>query len=75
MFGRTARNLFAAQDGVTAIEYGLIAALVSVAVVVSIQLTGTGVQAVFEGPVAMMDQANYDGGGGGDGGGGDGVEW
>lgn len=35
------------EDGATAIEYGLIAALVSVAAVAALQLVGTNLTAVF----------------------------
>ncbi len=35
------------QDGVTAIEYGLIAALVAVAIVTAVTLVGTNLTTVF----------------------------
>ena len=36
------------EDGVTAIEYGLIAALIAVVIVVAVQLIGTRLDAVFD---------------------------
>ncbi|MGA7385297.1 MAG: Flp family type IVb pilin [Methylocella sp.] len=45
------RNLFhrfiADQSGVTAIEYGLIAALIAVAIVVAVTSVGTSLSALF----------------------------
>lgn len=35
------------EEGVTAIEYGLIAALIAVAIIGAVQLTGTNVSGVF----------------------------
>ena len=35
------------EDGVTAIEYGLIAALIAVVIIASVQLVGTSLVAVF----------------------------
>lgn len=35
------------EDGVTAIEYGLIAALIAVVIIASVQLVGTNLSAVF----------------------------
>ena len=35
------------EDGVTAIEYGLIAALISVVIIVALKATGTGLQSIF----------------------------
>ncbi|HUI18931.1 MAG TPA: Flp family type IVb pilin [Alphaproteobacteria bacterium] len=36
-----------ANDGVTAIEYGLIAALIAVAIIVAVTLVGTNLQLTF----------------------------
>ena len=36
-----------AKDGVTAIEYGLIAALIAVAIIVAVTLVGTNLQLTF----------------------------
>lgn len=41
---RMARN----DDGATAIEYGLLAALIAVACIVAFQATGTSLQGVYE---------------------------
>lgn len=35
------------EDGVTAIEYGLIAALIAVVIIASVQLVGTNLSTVF----------------------------
>lgn len=35
------------EDGVTAIEYGLIAALIAIVIVASVKLVGTNLNAVF----------------------------
>jgi pilus assembly protein Flp/PilA len=35
------------EEGVTAIEYGLIAALIAVVIIASVQLVGTELQVVF----------------------------
>jgi pilus assembly protein Flp/PilA len=42
------KNFLREEDGVTAIEYGLIAALVGVAIVASVTLLGTELENVFE---------------------------
>ncbi len=41
------RDLIKDESGATAIEYGLIAALVSVAAVVALENTGTSLSAIF----------------------------
>jgi pilus assembly protein Flp/PilA len=41
-------RLVRSEDGVTAIEYGLIAALVAVVIVTAITLVGTNISAVFD---------------------------
>jgi pilus assembly protein Flp/PilA len=40
-------RFFKDEDGVTAIEYGLIAALIAVAIVVAVTAVGTGLQNTF----------------------------
>jgi pilus assembly protein Flp/PilA len=42
------KNFLCEEDGVTAIEYGLIAALVGVAIVVSVTALGTELKGVFD---------------------------
>jgi pilus assembly protein Flp/PilA len=37
----------ASEDGVTAIEYGLIAALIAVAIIVALQLVGTNMSTMY----------------------------
>lgn len=41
------RDFLQEEDGVTAIEYGLIAALIAVVIIASLQLVGTNLEAVF----------------------------
>ncbi|MEZ5662943.1 MAG: Flp family type IVb pilin [Burkholderiaceae bacterium] len=36
------------EEGVTAIEYGLIAALIAVVIIAAVQLTGTNLDLVFD---------------------------
>jgi pilus assembly protein Flp/PilA len=43
-----ALQFLADEDGVTAIEYGLIAALIAVAIIVAVQLLGGNIAAVFD---------------------------
>ena len=76
MIARTLRKLLKADDGVTAIEYGLITALVAVVIIAQVGLVGMALQNIFSGPAAAMDQANIalvDEGNSGGGGGGDGI--
>ena len=42
------KNIVREEDGVTAIEYGLIAALIGVAILVAVGLIGTNLNAVFK---------------------------
>ena len=42
------KSLGVSEDGVTAIEYGLIAGLISVVIIVSMSLVGNEVQTTFE---------------------------
>jgi pilus assembly protein Flp/PilA len=41
------RKFLKSDKGATAIEYGLIAALISVVIIAALQLTGTSLQKVF----------------------------
>ena len=41
------RRPFKSEDGVTAIEYGLIAALIAVAVITAVALVGTNLGLIF----------------------------
>ena len=43
----TLTRLFHNEDGATAIEYGLIAALIAVAAIAAFQLVGTNLSAIF----------------------------
>ena len=45
------------EDGVTAIEYGLIAALIAVFIIVSVQLVGTNLVLVFNAISAALAAA------------------
>ncbi|MGB8898035.1 MAG: Flp family type IVb pilin [Beijerinckiaceae bacterium] len=55
------RNLlhrfFDDQSGVTAIEYGLIAALIAVVIIVAVQLVGTDLTATFNAIAANLTAA------------------
>jgi len=42
------------EDGVTAIEYGLIAALIAVVIIASVKLVGTKLDAVFTAIAAAL---------------------
>lgn len=42
------KNFAREEDGVTAIEYGLIAALIAVVIIGSVTLVGTGLDGVFD---------------------------
>jgi len=46
--GRAARRLQREDDAVTAIEYGLLAALIAVVCVVALQSTGTSLGALYD---------------------------
>lgn len=50
---RFIRDLVRNEDGVTAIEYGLIAALIAVVIITAVQTVGNGVSATF---TAVADQ-------------------
>jgi pilus assembly protein Flp/PilA len=41
------RRLIQSEDGVTAIEYGLIAALVAIVIITAVTLLGTNLSSVF----------------------------
>lgn len=41
-------NFMQEEDGVTAIEYGLIAALIAVVIIVAVRTVGTNLNAVFD---------------------------
>lgn len=41
------RQFLRDEEGVTAIEYGLIAALIAVVIIISVQSVGTGLTGVF----------------------------
>lgn len=41
------KNFIREEDGVTAIEYGLIAALIAVVIIASVTIVGTQLRAVF----------------------------
>ena len=45
--GRLARRFRRDENGVTAIEYGLIAALIAVVIIASVRAVGTNLQTVF----------------------------
>jgi pilus assembly protein Flp/PilA len=45
--GRTIRKFFRDENGATAIEYGLIAAGIAVAIIVAVQTLGTNLNTTF----------------------------
>lgn len=51
------KNFIAEEDGVTAIEYGLIAALIAVAIVGAVKLLGTNLSNVFTGVSTELTKA------------------
>ncbi len=55
------------DSGATAIEYGLIAALVSVAAIVALQAMGTSLNTMFQAVSTALNGAVGGGGGGGGG--------
>ena len=54
----TIRKLYADESGATAIEYGLIAALVSVAGIVALQAMGQNLSAMFNTVSNALNSAN-----------------
>ncbi|MEC3766696.1 MULTISPECIES: Flp family type IVb pilin [Cupriavidus] len=46
------------EDGVTAIEYGLIAALIAIVIIVSVQTVGTQLNSVFSKIGSYLTSAN-----------------
>lgn len=52
------RNLLANNEGATAIEYGLIAALVAVAAIGAMSSLGTSLSTTFNNVSTKMDDAN-----------------
>ncbi len=59
---KTIRNLIADESGATAIEYGLIAALVSVAGIVALEAMGSSLSAMFTSVASKLDGAVNAGG-------------
>ena len=51
------RSFYDNEAGATAIEYGLIAALVSVAAIVSLQAMGTSLNTMFSSVSSTLDSA------------------
>jgi Flp pilus assembly pilin Flp len=50
--------LYRDDSGVTAIEYGLIAALIAVVIISAVQIVGQDLQAVFNTVAGKLSQAN-----------------
>ena len=73
MLLRISRKLFASEDGVTAIEYGMIAMAIGLSAIVAIQLTGTTLKSLLENSAAQMNTVGGTSDGGGDGGDGETV--
>jgi pilus assembly protein Flp/PilA len=51
------RKFFKSDAGATAIEYGLIAALISVVIIAALQLTGNSLQLVFNNISSTLSSA------------------
>ncbi|MGB9359091.1 MAG: Flp family type IVb pilin [Acidimicrobiia bacterium] len=66
-----ARRLWKDEEGATAIEYGLLAALVAVALITVLGTMSGELEATFENVQTSLEGANAGGGGGGGGGGAD----
>jgi pilus assembly protein Flp/PilA len=58
MITRKIAQFLRADDGVTAPEYGLITALIAIAVIVQVGMLGSALHAMFDGPAGAMDGAN-----------------
>jgi len=54
---QTAKNFCTDEEGVTAIEYGLIAALIAVVIIASVTTVGTNLVAVFNAVSAALAAA------------------
>ena len=65
----TLKNLINDESGATAIEYGLIAALVSVAAIGALEAMGDSLDGMFTSVSTKLDDAVAAGGSGGGGGG------
>ena len=65
MFGSKIKTFLTDDSGATAIEYGLIAALVSVAAILALQAMGTSLEAIFTSVSTTLDSAVTDGASGG----------
>ncbi len=55
MFRAITRKLIKAEEGVTAVEYGLISALFGIVALTEVALAGAALEAMFQGPAAAMD--------------------
>lgn len=60
---KTMIRLFKDESGATAIEYGLIAALISVAAIVAMQAVGTSLQGTFNSISTSLSGASAGGAG------------
>lgn len=55
---RRVRQFFYEDDGVTAIEYGLIAALIAIVIIVAVSLVGTNLSGTFNEVAGSVSAAN-----------------
>ena len=62
------RDFLTREDGASAIEYSIIAALIAAVIVVSVTNIGTEIKGVFDGIVTKLQGASGGGGTGGTGG-------
>ena len=58
---KTMKNLFADKKGATAIEYGLIAALIAVAAITAMSSLGTNLTKTFNGASTKIAEGNTKG--------------
>lgn len=56
-FVNAARRFLRDEEGVTAIEYGLIAALIAVAIIITVTAVGGGLQDVFQAVADALEGA------------------
>jgi pilus assembly protein Flp/PilA len=55
---KTIKNFLRNEDGATAIEYGLIAALIAVVIIVAVTSVGTSLTTTFDTVSTELDAAN-----------------
>jgi len=61
---RMMKQFWKDEEGVTAIEYGLIAALIALVIIVGVQAAGTNLAALFQEVADQLSNLPGEGGGG-----------